>query len=321
VLRNMPFALLASATPGELPGDDPYAFSSDLTKALTNAYYTTINRDPFEWSYVNTAEAAAGVYDFVGSATPLDELTIAANGLELVSGPRWRLKPNKFGQDLPGLEIPLIECSPPPFKSDNIKYEVGVPATTIINLLDWDEATNGPSPLSTSKGWVDFNENGFIEVNGDGVSSNGLPMSEDFDLAVYIKGDAKSTAVFDAKLVLEYSGEPSVGYDLLMGLSAPETVRVGAADTVTATTFNLGPDDLGEDAVVTVTGVTNRGTQIGPFEDTVGALANGASVDSSFEFVAPNDRSSSITWTSAVSAAGDTDPSNNTATALTRVRR
>ncbi len=92
-------------------------------------------------------------------------------------------------------------------------------------------------------------------------------------------------------------------------------------NSITATTANLGPDDLAEDAVVTVTGVTNRGTQIGPFEDTVGALANGDSVDSAFDFVPPNDRSSRIDWTSTVSAPGDTDPSNDTATAVTNVRR
>jgi hypothetical protein len=320
VLRNMPFALQASAEPGDAPADDPYAFSADLTKAFTNAYYTTINRDPFEWSYVNSDEANAGVYDFVGSATPLTDLELAVGGLELVSGPRWRLKPNKFGQDLPGLEIPLIECSAPPFQSDNIKYEVGEPTTTIINLLDWDEATKGPSPLSTSKGWVDFTQNEFITVT-DGVSSNGLPMSEDFDLAVYIKGDRKSTAVYNAKLVLEYTVEPPAGYDLAVALTAPPTARVGVPNIITATTANLGPDDLAEDAVVTVTGVTNRGTQIGPFEDTVGALANGATVDSAFDFVAPNDRSSRIDWTSTVSAPGDTDPSNDTATAVTNVRR
>ena len=32
-------------------------------------------------------------------------------------------------------------------------------------------------------------------------------MTDDFDLAVYIKGDAKSTAVFNAKLIIEYDGE------------------------------------------------------------------------------------------------------------------
>lgn len=134
-------------------------------------------------------------------------------------------------------------------------------------------------------------------------------------------------AASDTNAMLSVSDErgsvepPPVDYDLLMSMSAPETIRVGAEGTVTATTSNLGPDDLGEDAVVTVTGVTNRGTQIGPFEETLGELASGSSADSSFGFVAPNDRSSSINWTATVSAAGDTDPSNNTATALTRVRR
>ena len=105
------------------------------------------------------------VQDFVGSAFPDDTLG------ELVSGPRWRLKPNKFGQDLPGLEIPLVECSPPPFQSDNIKYVVGTPVTTVINLLDWDES-EGPSPLATSKGWVDVTANEFVTVAGE---TNGIP--------------------------------------------------------------------------------------------------------------------------------------------------
>ena len=129
-MKNAPFALDPLATPGDLREDPPYAFSSDLSGAFTNAFYTTINRDPFEWSY--DADPDPLVQDFVGSPVPDDALGT------LVSGPRWRLKPNKFGQDLPGLEIPLIECSPPPFQSDNIKYQVGVPTTTIINLLDWE---------------------------------------------------------------------------------------------------------------------------------------------------------------------------------------
>ena len=219
-LKNMPFALDPVATPGDLPEDDPYAFSSDLQGALTNAYYTTINRDPFEWSY-RAADSPADTFSFIGCEGPDDDpvyadtcvddmgnpYTNVAN-LTLVSGPRWRLKPNKFGQDLPGLELPLIECSPPPFQSDNIKYEVGVPTTTIINLLDWADE-NGP--LATSKGWVDVTANEFVTVegtvNGISITTNGLPMTDDFDLAVYVKGDRKSTAVYNATLVIEYEGE------------------------------------------------------------------------------------------------------------------
>ena len=199
-LKNTPFALDPAVVPGDLLADDPFAFSKDLQGGFTNAFYTTINRDPFEWSY--DANPDPMIQDFVGSAFPDD--TLGA----LVSGPRWRLKPNKFGQDLPGLEIPLIECSPPPFQSDNIKYEVGTPVTTVINLLDWADEN---SPLATSKGWVDVTANEFVtvvgEVNGIPITSNGLPMSSDFDLAVYVKGDAKSTAVFNAQLIIEYGDE------------------------------------------------------------------------------------------------------------------
>ncbi len=223
-LKNAPFALDPDAIPGELAADDPYAFSSDLVGGFTNAFYTTINRDPFEWSY--DANPDPLIQDFVGSAFPDDTLG------ELVSGPRWRLKPNKFGQDLPGLEIPLIECSAPPFKSDNIKYEVGTPVTTVINLLDWADDS---SPLATSKGWVDVTANEFVTVadtvNGTPITSNGLPMTDDFDLAVYIKGDAKSTAVFNAKLIIEYEGEvpvPPTDFDLaITSLNVPARMDWG----------------------------------------------------------------------------------------------
>jgi len=203
-LKNGPFALDPAATPGDLREDPPYAFSSDLRGGFTNAFYTTINRDPFEWSY--DADPDPLVQDFVGSPLPDNLLG------EFISGPRWRLKANKFGQDLPGLEIPLVECSQPPFLSDNIKYSVGVPTTTVINLLDWDES-RGPSPMATSKGWVDVTANDFVTVagtdpdSGIAYTTNGLPMTDDFDLAVYIKGDRKSTAVFDAQLFIEYGDQ------------------------------------------------------------------------------------------------------------------
>jgi len=202
VLKNTPYALDPAAIPGDLPADAPYAFSSDLYGGFTNAFYTTTNRDPFEWSY--DADPDPLVQNFVGS--PVPDATLG----ELISGPRWRLKPNKFGQDLPGLEIPLVECSEPPFQSDNIKYVVGTPTTTIINLLDWADEN---SPLATSAGWVDVNANAFVTIEGtdpgSGISytTNGLPMTSDFDLAVYIKGDRKSTAVYNAKLIIEYDGE------------------------------------------------------------------------------------------------------------------
>ncbi len=326
VLRNMPFALDRAATPGTAPADDPYAFSADLYNAFTNAYYTTINRDPFEWSYVNTAAAASGVYDFIGTAEPIEDP--AAQGLTLVSGPRWRLKPNKFGQDLPGLEIPLIECSAPPFQSDNIKYEVGERVTTIINLLDWDEVANGPSPLSSSKGWVDVEANEFVTVagsnNGVPYTTNGLPMTDDFDLAFYVKGDRKSTAIYSAKLVLEYEGEgpgpvPTEIDMELSSLSVTGRTTINATETVSVLVSNNGPADNAS-GTVTVQGVSNRGVTV-TFSDTFSGVAAGGTFGSSWSWSVPS-LPSTFNWTATVTSdSGDSDPSNDSATAVTRVRR
>ena len=321
VLKNTPFALDPAAMPGDLPADPPYAFSSDLQGAFTNAFYTTINRDPFEWSY--DANPDPLVQDFVGSPVPDDTLG------ELVSGPRWRLKPNKFGQDLPGLEIPLIECSPPPFQSDNIKYEVGMPVTTIINLLDWDEAENGPSPLSTSAGWVDVTSNDFVEIAGVDLDSgipyttNGLPMTDDLDLAVYVKGDRKSTAIYNAKVVIEYEGEIPVqptDFDLaLSNLDVPERVVLGETTTVAVDVTNNGPAEAS--GSVLLTGVTNRG-DVESFMADIPYITAGDTVTQSWEWTAPiGIKVETVYWSAEVMADGDVNPSNDTALATTKVRR
>ena len=221
VLKNGPFSFTDYSVENDL-----YAFSGDLINGFTNAYYTTINRDPFEWSYV--ADPASTTQNFVGSWLQNDALGV------LVTGPRWRLRPNKFGQDLPGLEIPLIECSEPPFEKDNIKYGVGVQTITEINLLDWDEVNNGPSPLATTRGWVDVTQNGAADVaqivNGVDVSDNGLPMTEDLDLAVYIKGDKKPVAIYDAQLVLEWDDQALVLVDVPGVVGFEETVAIATLE-------------------------------------------------------------------------------------------
>ncbi len=256
-LKNTPWSYTGVQVPDPLncvEGDNcnnPQPISADLTGGLTNAYYTTINRDPFEWSYLPVVRDP-NVFNFVGCAGPADDPTYAGtckdsfgvtytvDQLAPVTGPRWRLKPNKFGQDLPGLEIPLVECSPPPFERDNIKYNVGDPTVTVINLLDWvDTNANGiqdDSPLANSKGWVDTTVvpsvdglectlagNPYISIlNADPalgcvlpvgttpITSNGMPITNGFDLAVYIKGDKKSVAIYNATLEIEYEEEAAV---------------------------------------------------------------------------------------------------------------
>jgi hypothetical protein len=190
-------------------------WSGDLKEYLTNAYYTTIDRDPFEWSYEKND--AGEIHEYIGSPVPFNDDVEVNLNVKLILGPRWPLKANKCGQDIPGLEIPTVECSLPPFQKGNIKYEVGEQVMTVINLLDWNEDDNDgqPSPLASSKGWVDVETNyGVIinrEINGTKVTSNGLPMSEDFDLAVYIKGDRKPTAIYNAHLEITYEDLGAAG--------------------------------------------------------------------------------------------------------------
>ena len=190
VLRNPPFA-------------DPTAPSSDIRSGLTNAWYTTLDRDPFEWSY----RTAAG--DLVGS--PLPDPSLGA----LESGPRWRLRSGKFGQNVPHLDIPAIACSEPPYEHDNLKYPVGELTTTVLNLLDW----NGTSPLVWSSGWLAPQNNPAVAsdrceryVAGVCISAEGVPLTDAFDLALYVKGDKKPLALYDAQLVIEYEAERELGF-------------------------------------------------------------------------------------------------------------
>ena len=225
------YAITTSPPSSNVPtnSDLPYPLSSDLRGAFTNAWYTTVDRAPFEWSY--DANPDPMIQDFVGSW--LENPTLGA----LVSGPRWRLRPNKYGQDLPGLEIAIeplpdqgtdgADCYAPPFESALIKYPVGEPTITEINLLDWENATT--SPLAFSRGWVDVNLNDAVELAGTspgGVpyTTNGLPMSDNFDLAIYIKGDRKPTAVYDAYL--------DIDYDVAITVPNIVTELVGDADTI-----------------------------------------------------------------------------------------
>ncbi|MDJ0750987.1 MAG: hypothetical protein QNJ11_15990 [Woeseiaceae bacterium] len=217
-------------------GTDPYAWSRDLKEGISNAFATTVDREPFEWSYDSNLDGSA---DY-----SVREPYLASPGDTLLSGPRWRLTPPKFGQDIPGLEIPNVECAPPPYKKALIKYEVGEPpppnGRVALNVLDWnpddERSIDDPqnpgtpvSPLAYTAGWVDGNKNDGqvicdgpeagdpqsadgectpVDVSGSphltAVSVNGAPVSEDFDLSIYIKGDRKPTQLYQAWLIVEY---------------------------------------------------------------------------------------------------------------------
>jgi len=203
-------------------GTDPYAWSEDLHEGLSNGWYTTVDREPFEWSYDSDGDGAADN----SYRSPLKTVPL---GWELLSGPRWRLTPGKFGQDLPGLdvfdaEVAGADCAPPPYQKNLIKYEVGEPIVTKLNLLDWENGEERSiedpdtmemvSPMTFSKGWVDGTFNEGTELQDPlpkihnptltGVTLNGAPVSEDFDLSIYVKGDKKPTQLYYTWLYIEY---------------------------------------------------------------------------------------------------------------------
>ncbi len=220
--------------------------TSDLDAGLTNAWYTTTDRDPFEWSY---DMFAADPYrqSYVGFRSAEDAAAAGYTEDDLVSGPRWRMTSNKFGQDVPGVEIPLVANSQPPYQKDNIRYEVGTATVTTINLLDFEDLNKdgirNDSPLLYSTGWtqidaarLDLNADGLIDagwqkVNGSlgagdalptgailsAVTPNGLTLTPDFlDIAFYLKGDRQDSAkIYNTQLLVEYEADPTVvtGYD------------------------------------------------------------------------------------------------------------
>lgn len=203
------------------------ALSSDLAGGYSNAWYTTIDRDPFAWAYKKTL--ADGAIDMVGSQTPNDSLGT------LVVGPRWRLLNTKFGQNIPHTDMPKpLEgdldnpaCIPPPYEKTEVKCETGdvLDEPTTINLLDWKKTeprwADAVSPLAYTSGWtttwapgeasipgqvVTDDDAGrcLSKVDGSCVTSNGTKLTPDFDVSFFVKGDLKPVRMHWVELYVEY---------------------------------------------------------------------------------------------------------------------
>lgn len=136
----------------DVNGDGIY----DYIDYKTNAWYTTMDRDPF-------------------------------GGLN----PRYRLKSSKYGQDIPGVEIP--------------QYPAGQLTTTTLDLLSIKDE-EGHAILAQSANWFDYldiNEEKFDFVDDD-FTADGCPLTPDFDLMIYVKGEYSGTDIYDAQLIVEY---------------------------------------------------------------------------------------------------------------------
>lgn len=286
VLRDYSLIDLAEAA-------DLKAVSEDLAEGFTAAWYTTVDREPFEWSYDKFADDPFKQV-FESFRTPEDAAAAGYTEDQLVSGPRWRITPNKFGQDLPGLEVPLEPNTQPPYQRDNIKYETGERILTTINLLDWE----GTSPLQHSDGWMlvdptrlDENGDGLIDegwlnVNdgsgtllaaGDAmptgpilsaVTPNGMNLTHEFfDTAVYLKGDRSDSAkYYDMYMEIEYAAIETIGaVQQVTGVKATmQTVSYQDGQVFNkAVAFVTPLTQNGKDAAsVTISSVTTTGVDL-----------------------------------------------------------
>lgn len=180
--------------------------ATDGAGGFTNAWYTTMDREPFE----PVLDAAGTGYDV---------------------GPRWRLKSNKYGQDLPSVEIPVDPSLPPPPTKDEVKYEVGEDTQTVINLLDWALPV---SPLSISAGWTN---------NAGTVTANGLNRTMGFDVAFYVKGDQKPATLYGTELLLDYE-------EIAFDAAGTSVAGTAAADHLVGLGSNTFTGGAGEDLFV-----------------------------------------------------------------------
>lgn len=234
--------------------------AEDGAAGFTNAWYTTMDREPFE--------------------PVLNE-----DGTEYAdSGPRWRLKTDKYGQDLPSVVIPIDPSDEPPPTNDEVKYEVGAETQTVINLLDWGYPAQ---PLSVSSGWQD--------KPGE-VSVNGMNYSDGFDMAVYIKGDIKPATIYSAELLMDYElvtpyavGADVVGTDgndFLVGIGS--NAFTGGAGTdlfvlsygssvegVPLTASTISDFEVGTDAI----GLIGLGVSDTNFADNISQVVNGTNLE------------------------------------------
>lgn len=109
-------------------------------------------------------------------------------------------------------------------------------------------------------------------------------------------------------------------YDLLIySLDVPYRVVLGETTEIEVEVANSGPASAS--GTITLTGISNRGATF-EFAESFTSLASGEEFEVGLIWTAPGRRPAVIRWTATVTSSGeDTNPSNDTATARTRVRR
>lgn len=244
--------------------DDIYPLT---THYFTNAWYTTLDRDPF------------------GGANP-----------------RYRFKSSKYGQDLPGVEIP--------------QYPAGEITTTTLDLLSIvDDA--GHSVLAQSANW-----NAYLDINAekgdytaDNLTADGCILSPDFDLMVYSKGEQKGLEVFDAQLLIEYDDPnadvppPVEPVDVQVSSVTVPKLRIGQTGTIVVNLFNELPGVAS--GVLTVEVSTSTGDLLDTFSTSFSTTPNSTIRGFLFPWTAPAYKTTVTVKATALGVEGDFDLTDN----------
>lgn len=261
-------------------------------------------------SVLKALNPATGLFEYTNAwYTSLDRDPFAG------ANPRYRLKSSKYGQDLPGVEL--------------TQYEAGTPTTTTLDLLSIKNLTTGLPVLADSKNWNNYLDQYIDPLTGqlvdpvDGYSFTECPMTTDFDLMMYIKGEVgKPTIIRSAQLVVEYD-DPNAVPPPTVDLTIPSVTIPTSVYKSTTSTLRVTVDNLQSGAVpaaVTLVGKNSYGTVVGNFSTSITTPADNSAAIVSFTWTAPS-YGTTVTWTATVSNPSDINNTNNTKTATTVVRR
>lgn len=253
------------------PGEEGYYPSSDLVYGLTNAWFTSLDRDPFGGQ-----------------------------------NPRYRLTSSKYGQDNPGVEIP--------------QYEAGQRYTTTIDLLSIQD-DDGNSVLAHSANWYDY-----LDINedkgdliDDDFTIDGCPLSPDFDLMLFIKGEYSGTEVYNAQLVIEYEdpdyNEPPADQvdDAIYVFNTPSRLKPNAVGTFVVQIWNE-MDTVSTGMLELVVTDVNTGAVIDTYTTQYTTTLAGVPIGYSYDFQAPANKTTLSVTATLIPDGTEVDPSDNSAT-------
>lgn len=252
----------------------------DAAGQYTNAWYTTLDRDPF------------------GGPNP-----------------RYRLKSSKYGQDLPGVELP--------------QYIPDTPTTTTLDLLSIKDEVTGLPVLAESKNWHNYLDQYSDHVTGqvldpvDGYSINQCPLTPDFDLMMYIKGEVgKPTTVRNAQLVVVYEDDAAAaGNPVDVAITATSIPGLVFKNNTSIISVSVANQYSGAVPVtVTLVGRDKSGVVVGSFRSELVTSTNSSATAVSYSWKAPA-YGTTVTWTATVAHPDDIVAGNNVKSATTVVKK